>query len=84
MPLHLAAKGGHLAVAGLILSRITDKFHSGDRKGRTPLHMAAANGHEDIVRLLLGQGADINAADNVIIILALFFSNKILQICALL
>ncbi|GIY84975.1 ankyrin-1 [Caerostris darwini] len=26
MPLHLAAKGGHLAVAGLILSRITDKF----------------------------------------------------------
>lgn len=73
MPLHLAAKGGHLAVAGLILSRITDKFHSGDRKGRTPLHMAAANGHEDIVRLLLGQGADINAADNVITILALFF-----------
>ncbi|XP_042907067.2 uncharacterized protein [Parasteatoda tepidariorum] len=64
MPLHLAARGGHLAVAGLILSRITDKFHSGDKKGRTPLHMAAAHGHEDIVRLLLGQGADINAADN--------------------
>ncbi|XP_054721853.1 ankyrin-3-like [Uloborus diversus] len=63
MPLHLAARGGHLAVAGLILSRITDKFHSGDKKGRTPLHMAAAHGHEDIVRLLLGQGADINAAD---------------------
>ncbi|KAG8199145.1 hypothetical protein JTE90_015980 [Oedothorax gibbosus] len=63
MPLHLAARGGHLAVAGLILSRITEKFQSGDKKGRTPLHMAAAHGHEDIVRLLLGQGADINAAD---------------------
>lgn len=65
MPLHLAARGGHLAVAGLILSRITEKFQSGDKKGRTPLHMAAAHGHEDIVRLLLGQGADINAADGV-------------------
>ena len=63
--MHLAARGGHLAVAGLLLSRSTDQLQTADKQGRTPLHMAAAQGHREMVGLLLGQGADINVADNV-------------------
>ncbi|UYV75383.1 hypothetical protein LAZ67_13000071 [Cordylochernes scorpioides] len=64
LPLHLSARGGHLAAAGLLLSRSTDQLHVTDKQGRTPLHLASAHGHRDMVGLLLGQGADINAQDN--------------------
>jgi ankyrin repeat protein len=37
-----------------------------DAEGLTPLHMAAANGYKELVTLLIGQGSDINAADEVI------------------
>lgn len=63
--MHLAARGGHLAVAGLLLSRSTEQLQTADKQGRTPLHMAAAQGHKEMVGLLLGQGADINVADSV-------------------
>lgn len=63
--MHLAARGGHLAVAGLLLSRSTEQLQTPDKQGRTPLHLAAAQGHREMVGLLLGQGADINVADSV-------------------
>jgi len=63
--LHLACIGGHGAVAGLLLSRSTALLTTPDSHGRSPLHVAAAHGHERLVELLLGQGADINAADKV-------------------
>lgn len=63
--LHLACRGGHGAVAGLLLSRSTGLLTTPDGHGRSPLHVAAAHGHRRIVELLLGQGADINATDKV-------------------
>lgn len=63
--LHLACRGGHGAVAGLLLSRSTGLLTTPDGHGRSPLHVAAAHGHGRIVELLLGQGADVNAADKV-------------------
>ncbi len=52
-------------MAGLLLSRSTGLLTTPDGHGRSPLHVAAAHGHGRLVELLLGQGADINAADKV-------------------
>ena len=65
--LHLACRGGHSPVAGLLLSRSTILLVTEDKHGRTPLHIAAAHGHDRLAELLLGQGADINVADKVYI-----------------
>jgi ankyrin repeat protein len=40
-----------------------------DNAGRTCLHVAAASGHYDMVQVLIGQGADLNVADKVKLIL---------------
>lgn len=64
--LHLACRGGHTAVSGLLLSRSTGLLVTADRHGRSPLHVAAAHGHDRLAELLLGQGADINGEDRVI------------------
>lgn len=63
--MHLAAQGGHMLVAGLLISRSADSLCQTDKQGRTCVHLAAAYGRRDMVGLLLGQGAEINAADKV-------------------
>lgn len=63
--MHLAAQGGHMLVAGLLISRSGDSLMSRDRQGRTCVHLASASGHRDMVGLLLGQGAEINSQDKV-------------------
>lgn len=83
IPMHLAAQGGHLLVAGLLISRTSDQLHRADKYGRTPLHLAASFGHRDMVSLLLGQGANINSQDNVNILWGLHL-NRILSIISLL
>lgn len=62
--MHLAAQGGHLLVAGLLISRSTDGLTQADGQGRTALHFAAAHGHRDMVGLLIGQGAQMNFQDS--------------------
>lgn len=63
--MHMAAQGGHMLVAGLLVSRSAESLHIRDKQGRTCLHLAAASGHRDMVGLLLGQGAEINVQDRV-------------------
>ena len=69
IPLHLAAQNGHTAVASLLLSKSTALIHIADKRGRTGLHLAAYTGQIDMVALLLGQGIEINALDQVCILL---------------
>lgn len=64
IPVHLAAQGGHLLVAGLLISRSTDSLTKADSQGRTALHFASSHGHRDMVGLLIGQGSPINCQDN--------------------
>lgn len=64
IPVHLAAQGGHLLVAGLLISRSTDGLTQADKHGRTALHFAASHGHRDMVGLLIGQGAQMNFQDD--------------------
>lgn len=63
IPMHYAAQGGHMLVAGLIISRSAESLIKTDKTGRTCVHLAAAAGHKEMVGLLLGQGAEINAQD---------------------
>lgn len=64
IPVHLAAQGGHLLVAGLLISRSSDGLTKADSQGRTALHFASSHGHRDMVGLLIGQGSPINCQDN--------------------
>ncbi len=59
--LHLAAMGGDVAIARMLLDAGAD-VEAGTRIGRhTPVHVAARNGAEGVVKLLVGFGADPNA-----------------------
>ena len=61
-PLHLAAQGGHLAVAEALLAAGAD-LALATGAGQTPLHKAAFEGHDAVAELLLARGSDPNAAD---------------------
>lgn len=59
---YIACRGGHLAVAQLLLesgAHIDAKGHF----GATGLHWAALNGHADVVRWLLERGAALDGRD---------------------
>jgi hypothetical protein len=58
--LYYAARGGHVEVAGLLLSQGA-KVNAG--KPASPLHAAAENGQEKMVRLLLANGATVSRID---------------------
>ncbi|KAI6660993.1 Transient receptor potential cation channel [Oopsacas minuta] len=61
-PLHLAAEGGHLHSAQLLLSNGANVSAINGLK-LTPLHLAANNGHDVIVRLLVEEDASIDCLD---------------------
>ena len=59
-PLTLAACGGHVELANLLIDHRADLEERND-EGYTPLMEAAREGHEEMVALLLFHDADINA-----------------------
>ena len=61
-PLHLAARGGHDALARLLIARGGD-VNARANDGRTPLHLAAKHGRENTAKILLDNGADAKAKD---------------------
>ena len=63
--LHVASFEGHIEVASTLISKASALLHQVDNDGRTALHLAAVNGHRDLLTILIGQGADIDAQDNV-------------------
>lgn len=60
--LHWAAKGGHVAIAEMLLSRGA-RVNSTNMGDDTSLHLAAAHGHRQIVVKLLSRKADVNATN---------------------
>ena len=62
-PLHFAAEGGQLEVAGLLLSRGAE-IDAEDRGGDTPLHRAVLLGGLDMVDLLLDQDPDLEVRNS--------------------
>ena len=58
--LHYTARGGKVAVAGLLISSSAD-VNARDADGLTPLHFAASAGHGEVAKLLIAKGADVKA-----------------------
>jgi len=61
-PLHWAAKGGHLKIVEMLISRGA-RVHTTNMGDDTPLHLAAAHGHKDVVQILLRHKADVNSVN---------------------
>ena len=65
LPLHCAARGGHVESMLLLLEAGAEKDPPSEENERmTPLHLAAEQGHCDAVCHLVEVGADKNLADN--------------------
>lgn len=62
-PLHLAARGGHLAMVRELLSKGA-QANARDERQRSPLHVACEEGHEDVALELLMAGAEADAVDD--------------------
>jgi Protein of unknown function (DUF1566)/Ankyrin repeats (3 copies)/Ankyrin repeats (many copies) len=62
-PLHIAAFGGRIDIAKLLLANKAD-VNAKANNGATPLHLAAAKGDKDMVELLVASKAEVNAVDN--------------------
>jgi len=60
-PIHLAAYGGHLDVAKLLLANGALVEQKAAGSIWTPLHIAAARGHNDLVKLFIAKGCNVNA-----------------------
>jgi ankyrin repeat protein len=58
-----AAKSGNVTEVRAIAQQHAELINQRDKLGATALHYAAFGGHRDVVGALVGQGADINAAD---------------------
>jgi ankyrin repeat protein len=59
MPLHWAARGGHLDVLRYIVEKGAD-LNALDNNGVAPLHTLAGSGQTEAARLLIEKGADID------------------------
>jgi L-ascorbate metabolism protein UlaG (beta-lactamase superfamily) len=62
-PMYAAIFLGHTDIAGLFLSRGTDKDFRDKPTGRTLLHIATLKGVREMVSLLVNSGYDVNATD---------------------
>ena len=62
-PLHLAAKGGHVTAARVLLERRAISSPGAEDGTPTPLHLAAGAGLFDMVRFLIDAGADFKARE---------------------
>ena len=71
-------------MVSLLLSKSTAMIHVKDKRGRTGIMLASANGHLDMVTLLVGQGADINASDKVLISLSIYYLSYKRLLCLIL
>ena len=70
-PLTLAACGGHVELANLLIERGANLEEVND-EGYTPLMEAAREGHEEMVALLLAHGEPGNKPGYSIVIFILF------------
>jgi len=61
--LHLAVRGGHEAVATLLVQEAASIVDLTDRKGQTPLHYATSTGSLKLCELLLDAEADPEVSD---------------------
>ena len=60
LPMYFAAKGGHIAVAELLLQYKAGVNEARADGGATPVYMAAQEGHAAFVEALLKHSADVN------------------------
>ena len=56
IPLHCAAKYGHIKTVQVLVVNGGSDIHAKDKWGHTPLHRAAQNGHTEFVECLIGLG----------------------------
>lgn len=61
--LHCAARQGHSAVVGVLLTAGKININARSKKKSTPLLLAAYGGHMEVAQLLLGKGADSAVKD---------------------